>query len=116
MKPNLPWYGCALALLLSLFASSTSHAQLTVLDGLQLWFKADAGTTVEANNGVVSWADQSGNANDALQSDGNLAPVLVTSALNSLPVIRFDGDNDYLDVADSDSLSGAGDMSSFFVV
>jgi hypothetical protein len=118
MKSNLPWYGCVLTLTFSLFASSTSlPAQvLSVTDGLQLWLRADAGVTLDPNNAVLEWADQSGNANNAVQGVDTQAPKQVSNALNSLPVLRFDGEDDFLDVADSESLSGTGDMSSFFVV
>ena len=44
------------------------------MDGLQLWLKADSGTSLGGNGGVVQWADQSGNANNAVQLDENLAP------------------------------------------
>jgi hypothetical protein len=94
-----------------------SFAQtLTVTGDLQLWLKADAGITTNAAGAVIQWADQSGNTNNALQAADTQAPLLVNAALNSKPVLRFDGVDDFLDVADSDSLSGAGDMASFFVV
>jgi hypothetical protein len=65
---------------------------------------------------VTQWNDQSTNGNDAVQAVDAQAPLLVNGALNSRPVLRFDGSDDFLDVADSDSLSGTGDMASFFVV
>jgi hypothetical protein len=89
---------------------------LTVTNGLQLWLKADAGTTVGPNGGVVQWADQSINGNHALQTDENLAPVLTNDAVNGRPSLRFDGVNDYLQVADSDSISITGDITTFFVL
>src|SRR5437762_612395 len=95
----------------------TSFAQsLTVTNDLQLWLRSDAGVTTNAAGGVTAWTDQSTNANNAAQPNGAQAPALVNNALNSKPVVRFDGNDDFLDVADSDSLSFAGDMSSFFVV
>jgi hypothetical protein len=95
----------------------TSNAQtLSVSNGLQLWLRADAGITTNATGGVIQWNDQSTNANHAAQGTDAQAPALVNGALNSRPVLRFDGMDDFLDVADSDSLSGAGDMASFFVV
>jgi hypothetical protein len=89
---------------------------LTVTNDLQLWLRADAGVTTNASGGVTQWADQSTNANNALQGTDTQAPVLVANALNARPVLRFDGADDFLDVADSDSLSGTGDIASFFVV
>jgi hypothetical protein len=93
-----------------------STSELPITAGLQLWLKADAGTTVDANNGVNQWLDQSGKNNHALQIDPNFAPVLVPNAVNGQPAIRFDGVNDFLEVADSDSVSITNDITSFFVL
>jgi hypothetical protein len=89
---------------------------LTITNTLQLWLKADAGVTADANGAVSAWTDSSGKGNNAAQADPTLAPTLVTNAINSKPVLRFDGVDDYLDVADSDSISIAGDITTFFVV
>ena len=61
------------------------------------------------SGGVTQWDDQSGQANHAVQATDSRAPILVTGAVNGRPVLRFDGVDDFLDVADSDSLSGTGD-------
>ncbi|NDB66218.1 MAG: DUF5011 domain-containing protein, partial [Euryarchaeota archaeon] len=50
--------------------------------GLQLWLKADEGFS------PGGWTDQSGNGRDAT---ANGEPVLVDDALNGLPVMRYDG-------------------------
>jgi hypothetical protein len=97
--------------------SLSLHAQnLTVTNSLQLWLKADAGITTNTSGAVTAWADQSGKANNAAQPDEAAAPKLVTGALNGKPVVRFDGDDDYLDVATSLGLEIVGDISSYFVV
>lgn len=101
------------ALLLSL----PMHAQnLTITNGLQLWLKADAGITATPAGAVTHWADQSGKKNDADQPDEALGPKLIANALNNKPVVRFDGADDYLDVATAPSLEIIGDISSYFVV
>jgi hypothetical protein len=64
-------------------------------DGLQLWLKADAGATLNGST-VSSWADQSGNGNDAIQLDAPRQPLLVRDGLHGLPVLRFDGTDDRL--------------------
>lgn len=97
-------------------ALSAIAQNLSVTNGLQLWLKADAGVTTNAVGGVTQWDDQSGNANTAAQADENLAPKLVNNAINNKPVLRFDGVNDYLGVADSASVSISGDITTFFVV
>ena len=84
--------------------------------GLSLWVRADAGVTASANGSVTAWADQSGSNNTAVQAAESKAPKLVANALNGKPVLRFDGVDDYLDVAQSQSLAITGDISSFFVV
>ncbi len=100
----------------TLNAGPFGPTDLPVTDGLQLWLRADAGTTLGAENAVLQWEDQSGQANTARQAAPLSAPVLVDNAINNLPALRFDGIDDELSVADSDSLSITGDISSFFVV
>ena len=89
---------------------------LGVTSTLQLWLKADAGVTTGAGNTVLSWEDQSGKTNHAAAVDEGSAPVVAGAGINSLPVIRFDGIDDGLQVADSESVSFTGDITSFFVV
>jgi hypothetical protein len=64
--------------------------------GLKLWVKGDAGITTTA--GAVSrWADQSGNGNDLVQTTtASARPQFVGGAVNQLPVVRFDGNDDVL--------------------
>ncbi len=93
----------------------TQAQSLTVTSGLQLWLKADAGVTVNGPN-VASWTDQSPNHLVASALDVPNAPLLVANALNGNPVVRFDGDNDYLSIPDDPSISIAGDLTTFFVV
>ncbi len=88
---------------------------LTVTDGLQLWLKADAGVTAAAGK-VSAWADQSGKGNNASQPATDMSPELVNDAGNGKPALRFDGADDFLEVADSDSVSIAGDITTFYVV
>jgi hypothetical protein len=94
-----------------------SQAQtLTVTTDLQLWLKADAGVTANDQSGVSAWEDQSGNNNHATQPTDTLSPLRVNGAQNGQPVLRFDGVDDYLSVADAESLSFTGDLTTFFVV
>jgi len=89
---------------------------LTVTNGLQLWLKADAGVTAGAGGKVTAWQDQSGKGNNASQSVADMSPLLVNDAINGKPVLRFDGVDDFLEVADSDSVSITGDITTFFLV
>ena len=101
---------------LVLTAAGGVPTELSVTNGLQLWLKADAGTSVGGSGGVTQWADQSGNGNHAVQALEGMAPVLTNSAVNGQPALRFDGGDDFLEVADSDSISITGDITTFFVV
>lgn len=72
----------------------------TDISGLQVWFKADTGTScsgVCANNGTLSgWTDQSGLGNSMTQvcgsgGAGQTAPIYHTNRQNGLPAVTFDG-------------------------
>jgi len=65
------------------------------LTGLSLWLKADTGVTLNGST-VSSWADQSGNGNDAIQGTAGAQPLWVGNQINEFPIVRFDGVNDYL--------------------
>ncbi len=63
--------------------------------GLQLWLRSDAG--LDTLDGKVGrWHDQSGNGNDAIQSNVDRQPLFVGGELNQKPVLRFDGFDDKL--------------------
>ena len=57
-------------------------------NGLAVWLRADAGVTSTAGS-VLGWADQSGNGNDATQTDSTVAPLLKTNVINGLPALNF---------------------------
>ncbi|MGV3773904.1 MAG: LamG-like jellyroll fold domain-containing protein, partial [Verrucomicrobiales bacterium] len=87
-----------------------------VTEGLKLWLKADTGIEVGEAGGVLEWQDQSGNENHASQPDETMAPKVVANAVNAKPALRFDGENDYLDVISSETMAMVGDITTFFVV
>ena len=74
---------------------ASSQAPGDVSTGLSLWLKADAGVT-ESNNLVSTWADQSGNGNDASQGASFNQPTLLTDDLNGNPTLFFDGGSDFI--------------------
>ncbi|NUM34581.1 MAG: hypothetical protein HUU50_08560 [Candidatus Brocadiae bacterium] len=86
---------CIFLFFLLIFHFIGWSATLSVQNNLQLWLKADAGVTTSGGY-VSTWADQSGNARNASQSDTSKRPVLVSNAINGLSAIRFDGSNDGL--------------------
>ena len=63
--------------------------------GLSLWLRADAGL-VTGGTAVSQWNDLSGNNRNATQGTVANQPTRVGSVLNGLPVVRFDGANDFL--------------------
>jgi glucose/arabinose dehydrogenase len=64
-------------------------------NGLALWLRADRGV-VQSGGLVTQWSDQSSNNRQATQSTGVSQPTLVNGVVNGLPVVRFDGVNDFL--------------------
>ncbi len=80
-----------LGLGLSLPQTRVASAPLIPSSGLSLWLKADAGVTLSGAN-VTSWADQSGNGNNATAA-GSYRPTFVSTdaQFNNKPSILFDG-------------------------
>lgn len=66
--------------------------------GLNLWLKADS-LVLNDNDPITTWADQSGNGNDATQVGAvGIKPIYKTNIINGKPIVRFDGIDDYLDL------------------
>jgi len=68
------------------------------LNGMRLWLKADAGTTIDSDGNVSLWKDQSGLGNNSFQNGRPYRPKVVAGAANGYPVIRFDGIDDSLNL------------------
>ena len=78
--------------------AGTLRLQLQTLapaSGSAMWLNASQGFTVSGN--TTTWLDQSSNGNNAVNTAGT-GPTLTTSAngINGLPVINFNGTNQYL--------------------
>ena len=79
------------------------------VSGVQLWLKADAGTTVNASNNFVNgtgWLDQSGFGRHGNMVFGD--PQVMTAAPNAInfnPTVDFDG-NDYFRFTSSPFVTG----------
>lgn len=69
------------------------------LASLGAWYDASDSASVTQSSGVSSWADKSGNARNLLQNSVNSRPAYNSLTLNGLPVITFDGSNDFLQTA-----------------
>lgn len=73
-----------------------------------LWLDAADSSTVTTVSGAVSqWDDKSGNGRDFAQNTTSLRPILTTNGLGGLPIITFDGTNDYLSSATTTGSSTA---------
>lgn len=71
---------------------------------LSLWLKADTGVTEGVGGVVDSWADQSGNSNDASQGAAAAKPLTIANGLNNYQTIRFDGTDDFMQISDASTL------------
>ncbi len=68
-------------------------------ENLMVWYDADDSDTIAETSGALdSWGDRSGNGNGLSQS-GSARPTYTLNAQNGKPVIRFDGSDDYLQLA-----------------
>jgi hypothetical protein len=71
----------------------TNSAEVSVTPSLSsslaAWFKADAISGLNNGAAVSDWPDLSGNGDDAVQTNAASRPKFVTSALNGMPVVRF---------------------------
>jgi len=91
-------------------AFSQEGFELTSINGLQLWLKNKEGVT---DNGTLTWADSSGNSNDATQSTVNSKPDY-DSEDGSFDFAGSTGSNPiHLDLADDISL---GAFTAFFAI
>lgn len=68
-----------------------------------LWLDANRGVTLSGSS-VTNWADQSGNARNAVPSSTASRPTFVSASANGYPTFDFDGTNDELWVADAAAL------------
>ncbi len=84
----------------------------SIESNLKLWLTPDSGLTLDGNNGVVSWVDQSVNQFVFSQTDSIERPQFQSSYLNGKPSIIFNGSNvlvggDILDIGLNSQLVGA---------
>lgn len=108
--------GFADAAPVTLNATGSEAPELSVTRQLSLWLKADAGITLGDENSVQSWNDQSGQNNHVMPRDEFTAPTWVEDGGYGLPVVRFDGFDDLLEAAHTDSLDFTEGFTTFFAV
>lgn len=71
------------------------------ISDLKLWLDvSDAATiTKDVSDFVSQWDDKSGEGNDVSQATGSQQPLWVDAVQNGLPIIRFDGIDDFLAIS-----------------
>lgn len=71
--------------------------------GLQTWLSADAIATITVNgsNLVSQWKDRTTNVRHFTQATDANKPLFVSSAINSLPAVRFNGTTSFLNFSDA---------------
>ncbi|MBD3636709.1 MAG: T9SS type A sorting domain-containing protein [Crocinitomicaceae bacterium] len=104
--------------LLTFFVTLTSTAQ-TGAGGVgttgtnPMWYDANELNLVNGNK-VSNWQDMSGNGNDLSQTNATKQPIYTDGALNGLPVVTFDGADDFLTRGATSGLGG-GEITVFIV-
>ena len=68
----------------------------TISPGCASGFDGRLGVLLSGTDSVATWEDRSGNGLDVTQATEANQPARVPADLNGLPVVRFDGVNDYL--------------------
>ena len=79
---------------------SDGNSSLPVQRDLALWLCADRGVDLDEHGRVMSWHDlvvgDNKVAEDAFQKLASDRPRLIADAINLMPAIRFDGQNDHM--------------------
>lgn len=65
------------------------------ITGLQAWYKAETIAQADAT-AVSAWNDSTANGRNLTQATGTSQPLYQTAIVNGLPVVRFDGVNDFM--------------------
>ncbi len=105
--------GCSATKAINLALPCTVTASPGGVTGAAIWLKADAGVTTGT---TLTWADQTGNNRNGVQSSVNNKPVLTASSVNFNPALTFDGANDYLSLQNLPGLpTGASQVEEFAV-
>lgn len=77
-------------------STSVASNELGPVSGLVLWLDASQITGLSDGGSVTTWEDKSGEGNDATQATAGFRPTYQTNEINSLPIVQFDGTDDFL--------------------
>jgi len=86
--------------------------QPSFLPNLIFWLDASKITGVSDGETISIWKDQSLQQNDAVMTTGSMQPTFALN--NGIPVVRFDGTNDYLETINN--MPGGSGTISIYVV
>jgi len=75
------------------------------ISGCILWLRANGIIGLGDGDSIATWSDESGNGHDATEATNQ--PTYETNELNGLPVVRFNGSNDKLSIADWGAINDA---------
>jgi len=81
-----------------LYWPSTASWTPADLADLRAWYKADAITGLSDGDPVSTWSDSSGGGYDLTQTS-TARPLYQTNTLNGLPVVEFDGSDDFIEAS-----------------
>ncbi len=65
------------------------------ITNLVAWYRADS-LNNNNNSAISTWPDESGNNLNLNSNSVARSPLLITNAIGNLPVLRFDGSNDFM--------------------
>lgn len=84
--------GTNLTLSVAVLGGSDPYLPAVTSGSLQLWLRADSGVITNSDGFVSQWEDQSGNGNDAFQTNSSLQPTLAsTNLFGYKSAVRFNG-------------------------
>ncbi|MGE0567965.1 MAG: T9SS type A sorting domain-containing protein [Bacteroidia bacterium] len=103
-------------ILSNLLFSQTGPGGIGSTSSNGIWLRANDISQVDAT-AVSSWADFSGNSNDAGQATASLQPLFYnTSSINNMPIVRLDGSNDEMAIPDAAILDGTTGITYYVVL
>ena len=78
-------------------ATELAPDDASISSGLYCWLDASQLGGLSDTDSVTTYTDMSSSGNSPTQSTSSLKPVYRTNIYNSLPTVRFDGTDDYMD-------------------
>ncbi|MDR9399329.1 MAG: Calx-beta domain-containing protein [Salibacter sp.] len=78
---------------------------------VKFWYDVAEFSSAPNNTSISTWNNKGGNSEDATQGNGSEQPTLknnTSNQVNGFPVIRFDGSNDALGIANNSDLNSGG--------